>query len=86
MCKFLCFQRSIGSGTKTSYNYYIPKVGQLHAICIILIFHLRLKLSPVLVATVIVIGLSPSKSTYMCCPKFSPQILGTIDEPPVMLM
>lgn len=61
-------------------------MGQLQAICINLMFHLLLKFKPVFVATVMVMGLLPSKSIYTCWPKFSPQILGTTDAPPVILI
>lgn len=32
-----------------------------------------------------VMGLTPLKSTYTCWPEFSPQMLGTCEEPPVMV-
>lgn len=78
-------QRLLQGAVIFTGNNVLPRVGQSHAICVIRKFQFLPMLSVLDVITFIWMVEFPLKSTYTCCPVFSPQITGTGPAPPVIV-
>lgn len=63
---------------------FSPNVGQSQAICVTLIFQLLPKVTAPPVVIVTKMGSVPLTAKYICCPEFSPHIIGGLEPDPVM--